>query len=261
MNTLTIVVTMVAWLTCHQAPAAEPLRLENDQLALCFDAASGTLAAVENKLTGETYRVSGDEFAADAVEFAVEFSQHRPAAVQLAAGTLAVRYEGEAMNVEAVWTLSRNHHFAEKRITLTACRDCGLKKVVLGRPALAADGLQLVCYRYPQFGRPLGTEPICTYFGRAAKGGFFTGVEMPFDASSLSGRQVTLAYAPSLKVKASGLRSVPVRRGASAKRRRARPGLPRCTTTSGCARRSRPIMTAPRPSTGRRTATPANRSN
>jgi len=202
MNTLTIVVTMVAWLTCHQALASQPLRLENDQLALCFDAASGTLNAVENKLTGETYRVSGDEFAADAVEFGVEFSQLRPAAVALAGDTLAACYEGERMNVEAVWTLSRNHHFAEKRLTLTARRDCGLKKVVLGRPTFAADGLQMVCYRYPQFGRPLGTEPICTCFGRTAKGGFFTGVEMPFDASSLSGRQVTLAYAPSLKVKA-----------------------------------------------------------
>ena len=53
----------------------------------------------------------------------------------------------------------------------------------------------MVAYRYPQFGRPPGTEPICTYFGRTAKGGFFTGVEMPFDASSLSDRQVTLGYA------------------------------------------------------------------
>jgi len=38
--------------------AAESLRLENDKLALRFDAASGTLTAVENKLTGETYTVN-----------------------------------------------------------------------------------------------------------------------------------------------------------------------------------------------------------
>ncbi len=92
MNTRTIIIaTAMALLVSHHAPAAEPLRLENDRLALRFDAASGTLTAVENKLTGETYRVSGDEFAVDAVEFAVEFSQLKPAAVKLAGETLTAR--------------------------------------------------------------------------------------------------------------------------------------------------------------------------
>jgi hypothetical protein len=106
------------------------------------------------------------------------------------------------MNVEVTWTLDGAHNFAEKRMTLTTNRDYGLKKVVLSRPTFAADGLNIVSYRYPQFGRAVGKEPNCTFFGRTSKGGFFTGIEMPFDTSLLSERQVVLAYAPSIKVKA-----------------------------------------------------------
>ncbi|MBI5395937.1 MAG: hypothetical protein HZA91_11625 [Verrucomicrobia bacterium] len=189
-------------LLSHRASAAEPLCLENDKLALRFDSASGRLTAIENKLTGESYGVSGDEFAIEAVEFGIEFAKLKPAAVKRAGDTLTARYEGGGMTVAVAWTLRHNHHFAEKRMTLTAPRDYGLKKVTVSRPTFAADGLNFVSYRYPQFGRLPGTEPLSTYFGRTAKGGFFTGVEMPFDASSLSDRQVTLAYAPSLKVKA-----------------------------------------------------------
>ena len=61
--TFTLLTTLLAALllaTPVTSCAAEPLRLENDKLVLCFDAASGTLNAVENKLTGETYSVSGD---------------------------------------------------------------------------------------------------------------------------------------------------------------------------------------------------------
>ncbi len=87
-------------------------------------------------------------------------------------------------------------------MVFSARRDYELKKVTVSRPTFAADGLKIASYRYPQFGRAPGTEPICTYFGRTALGGFFTGLELPFDASSLSGCEVVLAYAPSLKVKA-----------------------------------------------------------
>ena len=106
------------------------------------------------------------------------------------------------MTIDVTYTLGQDRNFAEKHVTLTSDRDYGLKKIVLSRPTFSAIGLDIVAYRYPQFGRLPGAEPICTYFGRTAKAGFFTGVEMPFDASSLSDRQVTLAYAPSLKVKA-----------------------------------------------------------
>ena len=170
MNTLTIIVIAIALLDSDHGPAAEPVRLENDTLALRFDAASGSLTAVENKLAGETYVVNGDEVAVEAVEFAVESSRLKPAAVNRAGDTLTARYDGESLNVDVAWTLPNGRYFAEKRMTLTARQDYGLKKVVVSRPTCVADGLELVAYRYPQFGRAPGTEPICTYFGRTAKG-------------------------------------------------------------------------------------------
>ena len=117
---------------------------------------------MENKLTGETYDVNGDEFAVESAEFTVGLSQFKSAAINLADDTLTARYEGESMTVEVAWTLQRNRHFAEKRMTLACRHDCGLKKVILSQPAFSAQGLEMVAYRYPQFGRPPGTEPICT---------------------------------------------------------------------------------------------------
>jgi hypothetical protein len=189
-------------LTALTVCAAEPLRLENNTLALRFDATSGTLTAVENKLTGETYAVSGDEFAIEAVEFGIEFGKTKLAAVKQSGGTLDARYEADGMTVEVTYALRGENHFAEKQVTLTATRNYGLKKLVLSRPAFAA-GVQIVPYRYSKHIRLTpGEEPNGTFFGRTAKGGLFTGVEMPFDASTASGQQITLGYAPSLKVAA-----------------------------------------------------------
>lgn len=189
-------------LTTFAALAVEPLRLENDQLALRFDAASGTLTAVQNKLTAETYGISGDEFAVEATDFGVSFADAKIISLKRRSGVLEAQYRSDGMTIAVSYTLRRGQHFAEKRMTLTSDRDYGLKKVVLSRPIFSATNLTIVSYRYPQFGRSPGTEPLCTCFGRTQKGGFFTGVELPFAASSLNDRQVTLAYAPSLKVKA-----------------------------------------------------------
>ncbi len=180
----------------------EPLVLENDRLGLCFDQRTGTLTAFENKLTGETYRVSGDEFAVEAVGFRLELSEAKLSSLNLGDGVLHVRYQGDEMIADVTYTLGGENHFAEKQMNLIADRDFGLKKVVLSRPTFSADGLKIVEYRYPKFKRPPGTEPDCTFFGRTAKGGFFTGVELPFDVSNVAGQQVVLAYAPSLKVAA-----------------------------------------------------------
>jgi hypothetical protein len=192
------------YLVCLTLWACIPktLTLENSRLGLSFDRETGALVAIWNKLTDEIYYVSGDEFMVEAVEFGIDFSQLKSAEMKLTGDRFVAHYEGKAMNIEVTWTLDGDHNFAEKRMTLTTNRDYGLKKVVLSRPTFAADGLNIVSYRYPQFGRAVGKEPICTFFGRTSKGGFFTGIEMPFDASSLSERQVVLAYAPSIKVKA-----------------------------------------------------------
>jgi hypothetical protein len=189
-------------LTCPHASAGDSLRLVNRHFALRFDRANGSLIALRNRLTGETYEINGDAFVVEAEGFAVRQTDATVVSIECREHCLRVRYEVGPMAVEVEYTLRPGDAFAEKRMTLTCDRDYALRRVVLGQPRFVAPGLELVCYRYPRFGRPPGTEPLCTYFGRTSQGGFYTGIELPFDDSSLSGCEVTLAYAPSLKVQA-----------------------------------------------------------
>lgn len=200
---LTWVVVCFAFLIPSRQERAEgAFLLENGRLGLSFDQNTGTLAAIRNKLTGETYSVSGDRFSVAAVDFRLDFSQVRLTWLAREGESVKARYQGGPLTIDVTYTLGRDRHFAEKRLTLTSDRDYGLKKVILSQPSFAGTDLRIVPYRYPKFGRQPGGEPTCTFFGRTAKGGLFTGVEVPFDASSLDGQQVTLGYATGLKVAA-----------------------------------------------------------
>ena len=95
MSKLPAIVTAVALLAFQQAPAAEPLHLENGTLALRFDAASGTLTAIENKLVGETYAVSGDGFAVETTQGTVALSDTALKSLQHDSGSVSARYEGK----------------------------------------------------------------------------------------------------------------------------------------------------------------------
>ena len=200
MTKLPMIVTAVALLAFQQAPAADPLRLENGTLALHFDAASGTLAAIGNKLTGETYPVSGDAFAIETSQGTVALSDTALKSFQHDAGSVSAQYEGAGLTVEVRHRLGAGRHFIERSMWLTSDKKLGVKKITLGRFVLAMAGLDLVCYRHPDFDwvtdyveakhgwglrRPEGSEPSQTFFGRTAKGGFFTGVEMAYDNSRL----------------------------------------------------------------------------
>ena len=182
--------------------AEKPLALENSRLGLSFDRKTGTLAAVENKLTGEVYRINGDEFCIEAVKSRLDSHSATLKSLQLQSNVLQAQYQGGGMTVDVTYSLGKENHFAEKRMVITCDRNYGLKKVTTSRPSFPAADLRIVAYRYPKFGRKPGQEPTCTYFGRTPKGGFFAGVEEPFDASSLKENEVVLAYAPSLKVAA-----------------------------------------------------------
>ena len=76
--------------------AAEPVRLENDRLTLHFDAVSGTLVTVQNKLAAESYEISGDEFAVEAVEFNLAFADVQLVSLQCGSETLEARYRALA---------------------------------------------------------------------------------------------------------------------------------------------------------------------
>ena len=199
------IVTAFTWFALAVSPdalAGEEIALQNNQVSLRFDGASGALIRIDNKLTGETYQVSGDRFAVEAVEFRLEFADAKLTSLKQQGDRLRAQYQGGGMTIDVTYTLAPDRRFAERQMILTCNRPYGLKKVVLGRPAFSAADLRMISYRYPKFGRTPGQEPCCTFFGRTPKGGFFTGVEVPFDASSLVGQELTLAYAPSLKVAA-----------------------------------------------------------
>jgi len=232
-----------------QVRADEFVVLENDWLGLRFDRAAGNLTALENKLTGETHQVSGDEFLVEADGFRVDFADVKLASLEHQNESLRARYRGKGMTVEATYTLHRERHFAEKQMVVTCERDYGLKKLIVSRASFAAADLKIVEYRYPKFKRSPGTEPSCTFFGRTPRGGFFTGVEEPFDASTLSGNQVVLAYAPSLKMAAGEkLESEPVywgvyRRGP---RDQEKPTLPLQSESDAMVAMTSTILGAPR---------------
>jgi hypothetical protein len=175
------------------ASAQEAPHLENGQMGLSFDGKTGSLTAIENKLTAETYRVCGDMWDIDAVDFHATFADLKLLSVERQGDSVMARYTGKRMTVEATYTLRGENHFVEKQLTLTCDRSYGLKKVVVSHPTFIAPGLRIVDYR------PLA---ICTFFGRTAKGGFFTGSEVPFDGSAVKGDEVILQYSPSLKVAA-----------------------------------------------------------
>ena len=182
------------------AIAGATVSLENDRLGLVFDRQTGTLKAIQNKLAGETYLVEGDQFDVEAVQFRTGFADAKLIGLSLENKTLTANYRSNDLTIQARYTL--RGHFAEKELALTCGRNCGLKKVVVSRPAFSGANLQIVAYRYPKFGRKPGEEPECTFFGRTARGGFFTGLELSFDASSMKGNEVALGFAPSLKMAA-----------------------------------------------------------
>jgi hypothetical protein len=185
--------TCLTLLGDFQTRAEEGLLLGNDYLALSFDRTTGTLTALENRLTSERYSIDGDEFALEFVDARLDLAGATLQQVQAGDESLRARYEGAGTVIEVTYTLGKDDPFAEKQVSVTFSRNGGLKRLVVSRPRFSGSDLKIVPYRF---------QRNVTYFGRAPKGGFFTGVELPYDASARSGSQVILALAPNLKVKA-----------------------------------------------------------
>ena len=117
--------------------------------------------------------------------------------------TLTSTYQSGDLTIETRYTL--RGHFAEKELTLGYAHKYSLKNIVVSRPTFSCPNLSIIEHRYPQHGlfpRKPAEKPDCTFFGRTSKGGFFTGLEIPFDDSSVKGNKVMLAFAPSLKMAA-----------------------------------------------------------
>lgn len=207
-----------AALGCHAAVSASELVLANKNFSLAVHEKTGAMIRLENKLTDEVYSITGNEFAVKTVEWEVDFSDAKLASLTQERSKITARYEHPKLDIEIAYVLGYRHAFVERKMQMTFKEACGLKQVVVSRHSFSANGLQMACYRYPNFDivaamvkswhgwdfkRPANSEPCRTFFGRTDKGGFFTGVEMPYDASTANENTVTLCYAPSLKI-ASG---------------------------------------------------------
>jgi len=190
--------------------------LQNAALRLDFDRNIGGLTAITNKLTGETCAVTGDAFAVETTSFRRAQAAMRQMAWSATAEAVTARYGDADIEIEVAYELRPGDHFFQKRMAVTFAAAGGVTQITLSRPVFAAAGLEIVCYRHPDFDwvteyveakhgwglrRPEGSEPARTFFGRTAAGGFFTGVEMAYDSSRRENISLALDYAPNLKVK------------------------------------------------------------
>jgi hypothetical protein len=191
--------------------------LENAFLRLAFDRQAGGLAAIINKLTGETYAVTGDAFTIETTAFRRTQGEMRQVEWCAAANAVTARYADADLTVDIAYELGPEDHFFQKRMVVTFADAGGVKQITVSRPAITLSGLEIVCCKHPDLqwvvdyvwarhrwpaARPPDSEPSRTFFGRTAKGGFFTGIAMPYDNSRLGTGGLELGYAPNLKVKA-----------------------------------------------------------
>ena len=198
------------------AAAGPERRLENAALGIAVDG-RGRLLAIDNRLTGETYRVQDAGLAVQGIDVAADDGGADILAQATEPGHLAFRGRSGPVTFSIEWTLRTGAHFAEKAVTLACDRDCDVRTVGLGTLTGPAGGPELVAYGHPDLDwvvdyvqakhggnlrRPAGSQPSTTFFGRTPRGGFFAGVEMAYDASRLTDGSITFAFAPHARIRA-----------------------------------------------------------
>lgn len=195
------------------------LCLQNPLLSLEFDPDHSTLTAIINKLTGEKYEVRGDAFSVQTTAFQYTQAELSRTDYKLSSESLISRYSNADITVTVSYELRPTDHFFQKKMEVIFLSATGLKNIVVSQIEFNTDEMALVCYRHPDFDwiteyiiakhgnenrkrRPDDSEPVSTFFGRTALGGFFTGMEMSYDNSKLDHNSLVLSYNPNLKIKA-----------------------------------------------------------
>ena len=164
--------------------------LENNQVGISLNQTTGALACLHNKLTGEYYHVENDAFQIQTHE-TLAMSSFRLNSVTRNNDRLNLRYNHLSMTIEVEYRLY--HHFLRKFLTILPAEDCIVQRIVVGSPEYSGD--QLLCmieYRY---------QMNKTFFGRTPMGGFFTGLELPFDNSCAEDDRVTLVFSPNYRLR------------------------------------------------------------
>ena len=126
-------------------------RLRQQLVSFDQDITQAQLTAISNKLTGETYAVTGDAFAVETTAFRRAQAEMRQVAWTATPTGVSARYADADQTVEIVYELRPGDHFFQKRMAVTFAAAGGVTQITLGRPLFAATGLDLVCYRHPDF--------------------------------------------------------------------------------------------------------------
>src|SRR5271156_1163053 len=95
----------------NQAPGTHP-SVESDQVAALVDRSTGALVALKNKLTGETYSISGDQFQFETQPAVIGLGDAKLISVDVKPLAWTAKYRQGDTEVEAVYTV--RHHFLEK---------------------------------------------------------------------------------------------------------------------------------------------------
>ena len=188
------------------------MQLENQ--LLCAKWVDGELSALTNVRTGEAVTVRGDRFEVETPAALFRQQDLRLSACRAGDRDIVLEFVGAGIGVTVRYTIGADHHFLEKSLAVRFDEATALTRVTLGRWRLNAPGLRTVCYRHPDFEfieampnhrklvRPPNTEASRTFFCRAARGSFFAGVELAYDASALIDGTIVLALAPNLRLAA-----------------------------------------------------------
>jgi hypothetical protein len=189
--------------------------LESSEMLIKFNKNNGLLCSVINKKTQENYNIFETGLIIDGMEFQCDKENMRLCGTEIEKERLLFKYECTDADIEVLWSLGLKQHFTEKQITIIPKKDYTLKRVMAASFDIEESGVELLCVKHPTFQRldnnpkhkmsgikrEPGTEPVRTWMGRTGYGGFFTGLEMPFDKSRIEGRVIHLSFSPNLKLK------------------------------------------------------------
>ena len=109
--------------------------LENGKIKLSFNE-NGTLAALGNKLTGETYQINGDEFSIATENYRIYLSDTRLSSIEIKDESIEAQYGLAGFTIVVRYTLKGEDNFAEKQITLTTGFNYGLKDLIISEATL-----------------------------------------------------------------------------------------------------------------------------
>ena len=165
-----------------------------------LDRETGCLVGLQDKVSGATYALAGDDFEIETKAGMLKRSAAKLVSLKIDPSQATAVYRLQDQDVTVSYAVPG--HFVEKRVTLTFPAASELRQFVLGCPAVISPEIHFTAYRYPKFERKPGDEPSCTFFGRTPQGGLMVGVGMPYDRSTLTNDFIELAYTPSLRLRA-----------------------------------------------------------